>query len=295
MRKNRLESPCVLKYNLSCKIYGNWALVKKVLVAFIGSILILSSLGLSQGVFAQNVGLSDSPHPSAQEIYDLESLSAAAAAPGGGQFLPQPAGTDVDTMLGNNEPHVVVNPLNSANVAVSSVSPLLRLSLDGGATFPIVVNALLPVSQQNQNPQYFFCGDPSLTFDSQGRLFWSYLTCSFSAPGVFLDLSVVVLQVNPTTGATIGNAVDVTPGNFIDDKNWIAADANPLSANADNLYIVWVRFDDNLRVRYSMSVDQGVNWTPRYLVGLVSRTCTKAQLWGCTRKPTTHSISRRKV
>jgi len=39
-------------------IYGNRALVR-VLVAFLGSILILSSLGLSQGVFAQSdAGLS---------------------------------------------------------------------------------------------------------------------------------------------------------------------------------------------------------------------------------------------
>ena len=231
---------------------GIWAL-DKVLVVLIGSILILSSLGLSQEVFAQS--------PSVPDSYDLafpvdEIFEEDFVASSGGQ----PAGTDVDTNLGGFEPHVAVNPLNSANVAVAQGSGL-KLSSDGGATFPILVNALLPPSLQNQNPPYFFCGDPSLTFDSQGRLFWSYLTCSFDAQGNILDLSVAVLQVNPTTGATIGNAVDVTPGVIIDDKNWLASDANPANLlTADNLYLVWARFDTQ-RVMFSMSTNQGATWT----------------------------------
>jgi len=207
---------------------------------------------------AQDPSVPDSyylPSPSVENLDDLIGTSS-------DRF--GPAGADVDTNLGGFEPHVAVNPLNPANVAVAQGNGLL-LSADFGATFPTVVNALLPLSQQNQNPVYFFCGDPSLAFDSQGRLFWSYLTCSFqpppAPPNTLLDLSVVVLQVNPTTGATIGNAVDVTPGIFVDDKNWLAADANPLSSFADNLYIVWVRFPAPVTVLYSMSTNQGVTWT----------------------------------
>ena len=166
-----------------------------------------------------------------------------------------PGGLDVDTNLGRNEPHTVVNPLNPSNVAVASVSNQLKLSLDTGTTFPIVVNAQMPATLMGMG--YLFCGDPSLAFDSQGRLFWSYLVCDFSPS---FDLSVVVVQVNPTTGAIIGNAVDVTPGIFTDDKNWIAADANSLSIYADNLYLVWARFDTGF-VMFSMSSDQGATWT----------------------------------
>jgi len=232
----------------------------KVLVAFIGSILIFSTLVLSQGVFAQSDDdSSDSASPSVPDLYDLASpivvnldeLSASTS----GSFEPVPAGTDIDTNLGGFEPHAVVNPFNSANVAVAQGANIL-LSTDFGATFPITVNAQIPPTL---GAGYFFCGDPSLTFDSQGRLFWSYLTCSFDF-GNLLDLSVAVLQVNPTTGATIGNAVDLTPGIFIDDKNWIAADANPASPFADNLYMVWARFDTQ-RVLFSMSTNQGVTWT----------------------------------
>jgi len=167
----------------------------------------------------------------------------------------QTAGVDVDTNLLNNEPHVAVNPLNSQNVAVASVTSQMRFSLDGGATFPIVTNSLTPIGLQGQG--YVFGGDPSLTFDSQGRFFWSYLLVDFSP----FDITVVVLQVNPTTGATIGNAIDVTPGAFTDDKQWIAGDTNPASPNADNLYIVWTRFNAPLQAMFSMSTNQGATWT----------------------------------
>jgi len=168
----------------------------------------------------------------------------------------QNAGVDVDTNLLRNEPHIAVNPLNSQNVAVASVSIQMRFSLDGGATFPITTTALAPPGLQG----CVFGGDPSLAFDSQGRFFWSYLlSCNNN------DLTVVVLQVNPTTGATIGNAVDVTPGANVDDKNWLAADANPASPFADNLYIVWSDFTAGgagpVTVRFSMSTNQGATWT----------------------------------
>jgi len=175
------------------------------------------------------------------------------------------AALDVDTNAGSREPHIAVNPLDSTNVAVASVGNLLKLSTDTGATFPIMVNPVMPVSLVNIGG-YGFCGDPSLTFDSQGRFFWSYLACSFSG-GNLLDLSVVVVQVNPITGAIIGTATDLTPGINIDDKNWIIADENPLSPNADNLYIVWTDLGVT-RVTFSMSTDQGANWTPNQAVSV---------------------------
>ena len=46
----------------------------------------------------------------------------------------------------------------------------MRISLDGGATFPIQRNAQMPAGQIG------FAGDDSLAFDAQGRLFWTFLT-----------------------------------------------------------------------------------------------------------------------
>jgi hypothetical protein len=143
---------------------------------------------------------------------------------------PATAAPDVVVGLGGNEPTAgAVNPLNPQNVAVAKCT--LALSTDFGRTFPTTVN---PVAPPGFNATGLGCDDV-LTFDSQGRLFWSYLLRSNA------DLSVVVAQVNPTTGAIVGNAVDITPGVFGDDKPWLVADATPGSPFRDNLYIVWTR------------------------------------------------------
>ena len=76
--------------------------------------------------------------------------------------------TGANVPLGSpNEPHVAVDPNNSMHVAVASYY-LLRISTDGGATFGPGINATLPSG-------YVSDGDVSLGYDSQGRLFWSYL------------------------------------------------------------------------------------------------------------------------
>jgi Bacterial Ig-like domain/Bacterial pre-peptidase C-terminal domain len=159
---------------------------------------------------------------------------------------------DVAPSLGGNEPHsAVVNPLNPHNVIVSEGNAL-RISTDFGRTFPILVNpAAFPAT-------YSGCGDDVLSFDSQGRLFWAYLICIRPQLN---EVSVIVQQVNPTTGALIGGAIDVTPGTFSDDKVWIAADANAASPFRDNLYVVFYRFSGVNRVMFSRSTNNGATWS----------------------------------
>jgi hypothetical protein len=145
--------------------------------------------------------------------------------------------------LAGFEPHaVVVNPRNPANVVVSQRN-VLRISNDFGATFPIQVNS------RNFPAGYGLSGDDVLTFDATGALWWSYLMSNdgdgdgqFQTVGTD-DITVVVQQVNPITGNRIGAAIDVTPGNNLDDKQWIAADSNPSSPFANNVYVHWTRFN----------------------------------------------------
>src|SRR5262245_27032534 len=76
----------------------------------------------------------------------------------------------VDVNLGGtNEQTVVVNPLDATNIAVASLFAL-RVSTNNGATFSAPTAAVFPATHVR-------CGDPSLAFDSQGRLFWIYLGC----------------------------------------------------------------------------------------------------------------------
>jgi hypothetical protein len=149
--------------------------------------------------------------------------------------------------LFSNEPTIAANPFNANNVVIANYNQgaqTLKISNDGGATFPITTNAA----------PGFHDGDDSLAFDSAGRLFWSYL----AGPGV----SVVVQQVNPTTGALIGNSVDAAGGTTNNDKAWLAADSNPASPFKDNLYIVWNDFNlTGAAIRFARSTNHGASWT----------------------------------
>ena len=184
------------------------------------------------------------------------------------------AAVDVDTNQGNNEPEIAVNPLNPNQIAISSAAfatTQISLSQDGGATWPITVLAAIPPGLAGQN--YVSVGDPVLAYDSQGQLFWTYLLSNNA------DVTIVVVEVNPTTGA-LGVAVDVSPGNFPGgDKQWLVADSNPGSPFADNLYIVWVRFVPisgidpvglEERVLFSRSTDSNISWSPPQAVSLAS-------------------------
>lgn len=178
------------------------------------------------------------------------------------------AAPDVVPGLNGNEPHAAVaNPRNPQNVIVSDVNQL-RISTNFGATFPISVSATLTTAPTGASNRA--CGDDVLAFDAAGRLFWAYLVCTNdnASPPNRIDISIFVQQVNPTTGALIGTATDLTPGTnavpnlHSDDKPWLAADANPASPYANNLYLVWTRLDtNNGQVMFARSINQGTTWS----------------------------------
>jgi hypothetical protein len=153
--------------------------------------------------------------------------------------------SNVPVGLFSNEPTLTVNPFNGSNVVVANYNQgveSLKISNDSGATFPITVHAV----------GSFFEGDDSLAFDAQGRLFWDYID----------NGSVRVQQVDSTTGALVGSAVTVSSvGNL--DKPWIAADHNPSSPYANNLYVAWTVFTgfSTSPVRFARSTNNGATWT----------------------------------
>ena len=147
------------------------------------------------------------------------------------------ASTDVQTGLNGNEPTTAaVNPLSPNNVVVAR-GLNVAISTDFGRTFPTIVGAATNPPVYGTIASWGSCGDASIAFDSQGQLFFSYLLCGNNAGGTRVDISGFVQQLNPTTGAFIGAAVEVTGAGQLhsDDKTWIAADATPGSPFADNL------------------------------------------------------------
>jgi hypothetical protein len=164
-----------------------------------------------------------------------------------------------DTSLFNgNEPHIAVNPINPANIATTPGGQI-RVSVDGGRTF-------LP-AQSDPN----VCGgDLTVTFDSTGRLFVTYLGCSDGLN------NILVSELNPSTGAVLPGfpvnasesaGLSTAPPNTCNpnalkckcghDKQWIVADRFPTSPNRDNLYLVWASC---IGPTYSRSTDGGITW-----------------------------------
>jgi len=175
------------------------------------------------------------------------------------------ASTDVQTGLNGNEPTTAaVNPLSPSNIAVAR-GLSVRLSTDFGVTFPTIFAASTNPPVYGTIATWSACGDASVTFDSQGRLFFSYLLCGNdnAVPSNRVDISGFVQQINPTTGVAIGNAVEVTGAGALnsDDKTWIAADATPGSPFVDNLYVIWTRLNGGSRVMFVRSTDGGLNWS----------------------------------
>jgi len=174
-------------------------------------------------------------------------------------------GSDLE-LGGTNEMCVAVNPLDPMNIAYASLFEL-RVSTDGGATF------LPRVAAPIQNT-HLAAGDPSIAFDSQGRLFWT----SIGAVGNVLSntgYDIFIAQCNPATGAILpGYPVDVTTqigipgsGGDFNDKEWLAADSWPGSPFQDRLYLVWSQLKSGSTSRCTFSSDQGLTWSPAVTLG----------------------------
>ena len=174
-------------------------------------------------------------------------------------------GADVQ-LGGSREPTIAVDPNNSQNIAAASLFRL-RVSTDGGTTWQPEV---IPTVDANAGR----CGDPSLTYDSQGRLFWTYLGCVNDDNGNTIGMDIYIAQCNPATGVFLaGYPVNVTasPGismpaksGFTHDKEWVVADAWPSSPFVDRLHLVWTEFPPGgglTVVRAAYSTDQGASWT----------------------------------
>ena len=192
-----------------------------------------------------------------------------AAAKARGQAL-DVGGTDVE-LEGWNETTFAVDPGNPLHVACASLFEL-RVSTDGGATWQTAVAPSIPL-------EFGVMGDPSVAFDSQGRLFWSYLASpagSYFAP---VGSDVFIAQCDPATGAVLpGYPVNVTTGIGLPatsgighDMEWLAVDAHPASPFADRLYLTWTEFPPSApeRTLFTWSSDHGLTWSPALTLGTV--------------------------
>jgi len=164
------------------------------------------------------------------------------------------------------EPTIAVDPADPLVIAVAQGVTVL-CSFDGGASFTQTLTAMVPS---------MFCvgGDPSLGFDSQGRLFLTYLGRPRDAMGNCPGRISAGRDIFITRWQRAGNSfvaslgpVNVTqsaghglPHNA--DKEWLAVDWQPGHTLTDNLYVVWSDLDQEpWEIWTTFSSDGGATWS----------------------------------
>ncbi|MEX2171963.1 MAG: Ig-like domain-containing protein [Pirellulales bacterium] len=165
-------------------------------------------------------------------------------------------GNEQLTNLFGFETDTAVDPNNPLIVATSQFNQVL-ISQDGGRNFgaPITVNAPLAGYLNN------FGGDPTLSFDSQGNLYFGYLSNNGAPVNVNFTLAVFAAVINPVSGAILQNALIAAETNTVQhDKEWVASDHWAGSPFRDNAYMVWSQLGVN-QILFSRTVDGGQNWS----------------------------------
>jgi hypothetical protein len=155
-------------------------------------------------------------------------------------------------------------------------------SNDGGKTWccassdPAHLGTLIPGVERLTGGQYDAGGDPSVTFDSRGRVFYAGLGFNRASPpnAVAVNRGTFDAAGNLTWGPPTFVAQTTAPSH-VDDKEWIAADKSPTSPFRDRVYVTFTRFLFNpvtgafvqAPIMFAVSTDSGATFSDPVIVG----------------------------
>jgi hypothetical protein len=189
-----------------------------------------------------------------------------------------------------NEPSLAQNPTNSLNLIAGSNDEIgepactnttpsscpfavgvsvsgFYASFNGGLTWPC--QGLIDLTAFHE---YGF-GDPAQAFDSQGNAYYGGLafpnppTTEEVATGQQADFFIAKSTDGGCTYPQVAKVSGNAPAIF-DDKDAIAADANPTSPFHDNVYAAWTKFTSNKgrgfggdQIQFARSTDGGTTFS----------------------------------
>jgi hypothetical protein len=165
------------------------------------------------------------------------------------------------------EVSITINPVNPLNLAAGANIDYYYYSTDGGYSW----------TEGHLTSSFGVWGDPSLTFDGSGNLYFAHL----SNPSFGYWIDRIVVQKSSDGGMTWNDGVGVgfSPTKE-QDKEWIAADLTN-SPYFNNLYMAWTEFDDygsnnpqdSTRILFSRSTDSGFSWSPILRISDIGGDC----------------------
>jgi hypothetical protein len=179
------------------------------------------------------------------------------------------------------EPSIAQNPTNPLNIVVGAGDEIIEpactdtfpsscpvvlgtsisgfyASFDGGKTFPC--QGLIDLSAFGKWAE----ADPWVTFDSRGNAYYGTLAFDNTSgpPANLADVFVAKSTDGGCTWTSAAKASGTSVAKY-DDKDSIAADANPASPFRDNLYAAWTKLSQNftnIQIVFNRSTDGGATW-----------------------------------